>query len=133
MKTFKQHIYEKLKVSTSSLSIITYQQFSDMLDKYCEEMNTIGLTPGRINSDYTTEKLPLFLLDKGYITLIRPYYDLGHDCNQLIITYIEKNNSEKKFWTLTLDKNVLERQANFTTDEWIEKLYKYMEDLVKNK
>ena len=133
MKTFKQHIYEKLKVSTSSLSIITYQQFSDMLDKYCEEMNTIGLTPGRINSDYTTEKLPLFLLDKGYITLIRPYYDLAHDCNQIIVTYTESENSAKKYWSVNLDKNVLERQVDFTTDELVEKLCKYMKDLVKYK
>lgn len=131
MKTFKQHIYEKLKVSKSSLSIITYQQFADMLDEYCAEFNVIGLTPGRIISNYSVEKLPPFLLDKGYVILIRPYYDLYHDCNQLIITYSKGENSDKKYWSLTLDKNVLERQVNFISDEWVEKLYKYMEDLVK--
>lgn len=133
MKTFKQHIYEKLKVSKSSLSIITYQQFADMLDKYCEELDLVGLAPGRINSNYTLEQLPPFLLDVGYITLIRQHYDLAHDCNQLVFAYLEKNNSEKKYWFLALDENVLERQADFTSDEWVEKLYKYMEDLVKNK
>lgn len=133
MKKLTNYITEKLKVSKSFLSSITYQQFADMLEKYCEKMNTIGLAPGRINSDYATEKLPLFLLDKGYITLIRPYYDLAHDCNQIIVTYTESENSAKKYWSLTLDKNVLERQVDFTDDEWVEKLYKYMEGLVKHK
>ena len=133
MKNLTNYITEKLKVTTSSLSTITYQHFADMLEKYCEEMNTIGLAPGRINSNYATEKLPPFLLDKGYVTLIRPYYDLAHDCNQIIVTYTESENSAKKYWSLTLDKNVLERQVDFTTDEWVEKLYKYMEGLVKHK
>lgn len=133
MKKLTNYITEKLKVSAASISTITYQQFADMLEKYCEEMNTIGLAPGRIDSNYTVEKLPPFLLDEGYITLIRPYYNLAHGCNQIIISYIEKNNSEKNFWNLTLDKNVLERQVDFTDEEWVEKLYKYMEDLVKYK
>lgn len=126
-------VNEKLKVNTASISFFTYQQFADMLQKYCEEMNTIGLAPGRINSNYTVEELPPFLLDEGYITLIRPHYDLVHDCNQLAFAYIEKNNSEKKYWDLTLDKNVLERLVDFTTEEWVEKLCNYMKDLVKYK
>lgn len=126
-------VNEKLKVNIASLNNITYQQFANMLDEYCEEMDFIGLAPGRINSDYTIENLPPFLLDKGYITLILPCYDLPHDCKQLIISYIEKNNSEKKSWSLNLDNNILETQVDFTNDEWVEKLYKYMEDLVKHK
>lgn len=133
MKNLNTYIIEKLKVYTASLSSITYQQFADMLDKYCENLDLIGLAPGGINSNYALEQLPPFLLDVGYITLIRQHYDLAHDCNQLTFAYLEKNNSEKKYWDLTLDKNVLERQVDFTTDEWVEKLCKYMKDLVKHK
>lgn len=125
-------VNEKLKVNIASLNNITYQQFANMLDEYCEEMDFIGLAPGRINSEYDIEKLPPFLLDKGYITLIRPYYDLGHDCKQLIITYAENENSDKKYLDLNLDENILETQVDFTNDEWVEKLYKYMENLVKH-
>ena len=133
MKQLTNYITEKLKISKSSISNITYQQFADMLEKYCEKMNIIGLAPGRINSNYEAENLPPFLLDKGYITLIRSYYDLAHDCNQIIVTYTESENSAKKYWSVNLDKNVLERQVDFTTDEWVEKLCKYMKDLVKYK
>ena len=50
MKTFKEHILEKLKVTKFSGTGITYQEYYDLLDKYCNTVPEKFLDLGVINN-----------------------------------------------------------------------------------
>ena len=78
MKTFKEHILEKLKVTPSQTIILTNREFFKLLKEYTNDMNTVSLITDDVFG-HDVDDLPKFYKNETrYIASIQPYTG-GHD------------------------------------------------------
>ena len=126
MKTFKDHILEKLKVSSNNYVNITYKEFFDLLDKYSKRSGEVLLDVNNIVND--DESLPKYINDESkHIYTITPInssspilrlrmYDFGLRESSTVTIYIN---------------DVKDKEVDFMEDEYIERAVKYMKEHIK--
>lgn len=129
MKTFKEHILEKLKVTSKIVNYakLTYQEYYDLLYRYCKTNNEKFLDLNRVY-DYDDNLFPSLEVAKYMIIItIRPTAQNDpkiilktYDCMTQNTSYVNINV------TAEADNDV-----SFMPDDAIEKTVKYMEENIK--
>ena len=126
MRTFKECILEKLKVSSNNYVNITYKEFFDLLYKYSKRSGEVLLDVNNIVND--DESLPKYINDESkHIYTITPInssspilrlrmYDFGLRESSTVTIYIN---------------DVKDKEVDFMEDEYIERAVKYMKEHIK--
>ena len=127
MKTFKEHILEKLKVTKFSGTGITYQEYYDLLDKYCNTVPEKFLDLGVINN-FDDDLLPKYKNDETKIIFIVRVLHSTHIAIRLT-TYDYTLN--KSFSYDISINDVKDKEVDFMPYEYVEKTVKYMEEHIK--
>ena len=126
MRTIKECILEKLKVSSKNYVNITYKEFFDLLYKYSKRSGEVLLDVNNIVND--DESLPKYINDESkHIYTITPInssspilrlrmYDFGLRESSTVTIYIN---------------DVKDKEVDFMEDEYIERAVKYMKEHIK--
>ena len=127
MKTFKEHILEKLKVTKFSGTGITYQEYYDLLDKYCK-MNNEKFLDLYIVYGFDNTLLPRYKgIERKSISSIKPIYSSYPEIRLNVY-----DSSARNFFTYSINvTTVADKDVDFMKDEYIEKTVNYMEDHIK--
>ena len=129
MRTFKEHILEKLKVTSKvgEYKTPTLQEYYDLLDEYCKTNNEKFLDLNRVY-DYDDNLFPSLEAAKYMIIItIRPTPQ--NDPKIILKTYDSMTQN-----TSYVNVNVIDEADNevaFMSDDAIEKTVKYMEEHIK--
>ena len=127
MRTFKEHILEKLKVTSKKIITPTYKEFYDLLDAYCKNNNEKFLDLNRV-FDFEADLLPRFENNKKRpILTLRPAYP--SDPEIIIKTY--DFALEKSFFYSAYVADTPNEEVDFIPDEAIEKIVKFMKEHIK--
>ena len=129
MKTFKEHILEKLKVTSKFGNYLkpTYQEYYDLLYRYCKTNNEKFLDLNRVY-DYDDNLFPPLEAAKYMIIItIRP--TAQNDPKIILKTYdcMAQNTS---YVTINVTAEA-DNEVSFMADDAIEKTVKYMEENIK--
>ena len=129
MKTFKEHILEKLKVTKNSGSgIPTYQEYYDLLIEYSKTVSAGCLNVGELYG-YDSNLLPKYEKDKSKtIYSIIPLHSLSSSIIRFRMFDYTLNQS---FYSDISINQVKDKEVDFMSDEYIEKTVKYMEEHIK--
>lgn len=127
MKTFKEHILEKLKVTKSSGFVIpTYKEFFDLLDEYVKKSGKglLGLNE-IIDVD---DPLPIYSNDENkQIYILTPLHSYSPILRLGMYDFTLKRSSVQSIYI----NDVKDKEVDFMQDEYIEKAVKYMKDYIK--
>ena len=120
MKTFKEHILEKLKVTKFSGTGITYQEYYDLLDKYCK-MNNEKFLDLYIVYGFDNTLLPRYKgIERKSISSIKPIYSSYPEIHLNVY-----DSSARNFFTYSINvTTVADKDVDFMKDEYIEKTVK---------
>lgn len=130
MRTLKEHILEKLKVTSKFDEYIkpTYQEYYDLLDAYCKANNEKFLDLGKIY-DFDDDLLPKYEKDKSRaIFTIRTSYS---NAPEIILKTYDFATFRDQFSYGIHVSRVADEEVDFMSDEDIEKTVKYMEENIK--
>ena len=129
MRTFKEHILEKLKVTSKFVNYakMTYQEYYDLLYRYCEANNEKFLDLNRVY-DYDDNQFPSLEAAKYMIIItIRP--TPKNDPKIILKTYDSMvQHTSYVSINVTAEAN---NEVSFMSDDAIEKTVKYMEENIK--
>lgn len=127
MKPFKEHILEKLKVTKFSGTRITYQEYYDLLDKYCNTASDKLLDLGVINN-FDDDLLPKYEKDKSKtIFVVRTLHS-----TPIAIRLTTYDYTLNKSFSYDISINdIKDKEVDFMPDEYVEKTVKYMEEHIK--
>ena len=127
MKTFKEHILEKLKVTKSNVFVTpTYREYYDLLDKYCKVTGEEFLDLNRV-FDFDDDLLPTCKYNKKPIITLRPAYP--HDPEIKIKTH--DFSLQRSFYNSVYVRDTPNEEIDFMEDEAIETTVKYMKEHIK--
>ena len=128
MRTFKEHILEKLKVTAKNFVNPTYQEYYDLLVKYCKLKGKKFLDVG-IMFDFNSNSLPKYNIDKSKSI----YKIIPLDFNSPVIRIITYDFTLKKIFSYNIyvREDIKDKEVDFMEDEFIEDLVKYMKEYIK--
>ena len=129
MITLKEHILEKLKVTSkfANYAKLTYQEYYDLLYRYCKSNNEKFLDLNRVY-DYDDDLLPKCEYNKKRVILtLRPAYP--HDPEIIIKAY--DFALDKSFFYSAYVADTPNEEVDFMSDEAIEKAVNYMKEHIK--
>ena len=127
MKTFKEHILEKLKVTPSQTIILTNREFFKLLKEYTNDMNTVSLMTGDVFG-YDVDDMPKFYKNETrYIASIQPYTG-GHD--QILLELKDIYDRKQIGYVEVNVKQNGDDIVNFTDVDSLIKIIKYMKDYI---
>ena len=127
MRTFKEHILEKLKVTPKKFITPTYKEFYDLLDAYCKANNEKFLNLDRV-FDFDDDLLPKYEYNKKrVIKTLRPAYPSDPE----IVIKTRDLDLEKSFFYSAYVSDTPNEEVDFMSDEAIEKTVKYMKEHIK--
>ena len=126
MRTFKDHILEKLKVSSNNYVNITYKEFFDLLDEYIKRSGEAILDLNEtIDFD---ESLPKYKKDESkHIYTLTPL----HSSSPILRLRMYDFNLQKSFSDNIYINDVANKEVDFMDEEYIEKTVKYMKEHIK--
>ena len=128
MRTFKEHILEKLKVTTKNFITPTYKELYDLLDAYCKSNNEKFLDL-YIVFNFDDDLLPKYEYNKKrVISTLRPVYP-----NKDIKIKTYDLDLEKPVFYTAYDAGTMDEEVDFMEDEDIEQIVKYMREHIKFK
>lgn len=129
MRTFKEHILEKLKVTSNINGYVkpTYQEYYDLLDAYCKANNEKFLSLDRV-FDYDDDLLPRYKHENIAIVTIRPSY--SNEPEITLKTYDVAKLQDSFSYGIHVSR-VADKEVSFMSDEDTEKTVKYMEEHIK--
>ena len=127
MKTFKEHILEKLKVTKSSRFVIpTYKEFFDLLDEYGKKSGELLLDLNEIID--ADDLLPIYANDENkHIYTLTPLHSYSPILRLRMYDFTLKKSSSQSIYI----NHVKDEEVDFMKDEYIEKAVKYMKDYIK--
>ena len=130
MRTFKEHILEKLKVTSKKYIMLTYKEFYDLLDEYAKVSGEGLLDVNNIIDN--DESLPNYKNDESkHIYTITPLHSL-HLSSPIIrlrmYDFVLRQSSSATIYI----NDVKDKEVDFMEDEYIEKAVKYMKETIKN-
>ena len=127
MRTFKEHILEKLKVTSKNFITPTYKEFYDLLDAYCKSNNEKFLDLD-IVFNFDDDLLPKYEYNKKrVIVTLRPEFPSDPE----IIIKARDLALEKSFFYSAYVSDIPNEEVDFMEDEAIEKTVKYMKEHIK--
>ena len=126
MRTIKECILEKLKVSSKNYVNITYKEFFDLLDEYSKRSGEVLLDLNEI-IDFD-ESLPKYKKDESkHIYTLTPL----HSSSPILRLRMYDFNLQKSFSDNIYINDVANKEVNFMDEEYIEKAVKYMKEHIK--
>ena len=130
MKHLKQHILEKLKVSTKDTVTMTNEEFFNLLMEYTNTTNVYALVLSKIHKP-TGEQKPLYSEDTTqFLTVVQPY--IGR--YKLILIDASDINANKFKQRIEINVNKDGDQiVSFTSEDWLLCIIKYMQDVINSK
>ena len=131
MRTLREHILEKLKVSTKETVTMTNREFFELLREYTDIINTVHLMTGKLFG-YDPDDMPKYSKDKTrYIEAIQPYRG-GH--NQIILELKDiYEGKHKKYVEVNVEQDG-DDIVDFTDDDSLIKIIehlKHMQESIK--
>ena len=127
MRTLKEHILEKLKVTSKKIITPTYKEFYDLLDAYCKTNNEKFLDLNRV-FNFDDNLLPKYEYNKKrVIATLRPAYPSDPE----IVIKTRDLDLEKSFFYSAYVSDTPNKEVDFMSDDAIEKTVKYMEENIK--
>ena len=129
MRTLKEHILEKLKVTSNNgeYEKPTYQEYYNLLEKYC-------IVTGKkyldlfIIYDFTKSLLPKFENDKNKIIgTITPRYTKD---KEILLNFYNSKLTGSYIHTINI-RDFENTEVDFMEDEYIEATVKYMKEHIK--
>ena len=129
MITFKEHILEKLKVTSKFDNYMkpTYQEYYDLLYRYCKTNNEKFLDLNRV-FNFDDNSLPKCEYNKKrVIVTLRPAYP--HDPEIIIKAY--DFALDKSFFYSAYVADTPDEEVDFMEDEYVEVTVKYMKEHIK--
>ena len=126
MRTFKDHILERLKVSSKNYVNITYKEFFDLLDEYSLRSGEVLLDLNEI-IDFD-ESLPKYKKDESkHIYTLTPL----HSSSPILRLRMYDFKLQKSFSDNIYINDVANKEVDFMDEEYIEKAVKYMKEHIK--
>lgn len=126
MRTLREHILEKLKVSTKETPMMTNREFFELLREYTNIINTVHLMTGKLFG-YDQDDMPKYSKDKTrYIESIHPYIG-GHDQIILELKDIYEGRS-KGYVEVNVEKDG-DNIVDFTDDDSLTKIIEHMKHM----
>ena len=127
MKTFKEHILEKLKVSSKNYITITYKEFYDLLDEYTKVSGEVLLDVNNIIDN--NESLPTYTNEKSqHIYTITPINSYSPILRLRMYDFVLRQSSSVTIYI----NDVKDEEVDFMEEEYIERAVKYMKETIKN-
>ena len=127
MKTFREHILEKLKVTSKKYVMPTYKEFYDLLDEYCKVSGEVLLDVNYIIDN--DESLPTYTDDKSqHIYTITPINSFSPIIRLRMYDFTLRQSSSVTIYI----NDVKNEEVDFMEDEYIERAVKYMQETIKN-
>ena len=127
MRTFKEHILEKLKVTSKKFIIPTYKEFYALLDEYCKSNNEKFLDLNRV-FDFNDDLLPKYEYNKKrVIATLRPEFPSDPE----IVIKARDLDLEKSFFYSAYVADTPDEEVDFMSVEAIEKSVNYMKEHIK--
>ena len=127
MRTLKEHILEKLKVTSKKFITPTYKEFYDLLDAYCKSNNEKFLDLNRV-FNFDDNLLPKCEYNKKrVIATLRPLFPSDPE----IVIKTHDLDLEKSFFYSAYVSDTPNEEVDFMSDDAIEKTVKYMEENIK--
>ena len=130
MRTLKEHILEKLKVTSNNIEYEneyekpTYQEYYNLLEKYCKATN-INYLDLFIMYDFTKDLLPKFENDKNkLISSIRPRITTD---KEILLNIYQPKLSSSYFHSINVSY-FENKEVDFMEDEYVEDTVKYMKE-----
>ena len=126
MRTIKECILEKLKVSSKNYVNITYKEFFDLLNEYGKVSGEVLLDVNNI-IDFD-ESLPKYKKDESkHIYTLTPL----HSSSPILRLRMYDFNLQKSFSDNIYINDVADKEVDFMDEEYIEKAVKYMKEHIK--
>ena len=127
MKTFKEHILEKLKVSSKNYITITYKEFYDLLNEYGKVSGEVLLDVNYIIDN--NESLPTYTNEKSqHIYTITPINSYSPILRLRMYDFVLRQSSSVTIYI----NDVKDEEVDFMEEEYIERAVKYMKETIKN-
>ena len=127
MKTFKEYILEKLKVSSKKYITITYKEFYDLLVEYGKVSGEVLLDVNNIIDN--DESLPIYTNEKSqHIYTITPINSSSPIIRLRMYDFDLRQSSSVTIYI----NDVKDEEVDFMEDEYIERAVKYMQETIKN-
>ena len=129
MRTFKEHILEKLKVTSKFVNYakLTYQEYYDLLYRYCKTNNEKFLDLNRVY-DYDDNLFPSLEAAKYMIIItIRP---TSKNDPKIILKTYDSMVQHTSYVSINVTDEA-DNEVSFMSDDAIEKTVKYMEENIK--
>ena len=127
MKTFKEHILEKLKVISKKYVMPTYKEFYDLLDEYSKVSEEVLLDVNYIIDN--DESLPTYTNDKSqHIYTITPINSFSPILRLRMYDFVLRQSSSVTIYI----NDVKNEEVDFMEDEYIERAVNYMQETIKN-
>ena len=127
MRTFKEHILEKLKVTSKNFITPTYKEFYDLLDAYCKTNNEKFLDLNRV-FDFNDDLLPKYEYNKKRVIFtLRPEFPSDPE----IIIKARDLALEKSFFYSAYVSDTPNEEVDFISSEAVEKTVNYMKEHIK--
>ena len=127
MKTFREHILEKLKVTSKNFINPTYKEFYDLLDEYTKVSGEVLLDVNNIIDN--DESLPIYTNEKSqHIYTITPINASSPIIRLRMYDFVLRQSSSATIYI----NDVKNEEVDFMEDEYIERAVKYMQETLKN-
>ena len=129
MKTFKEHILEKLKLSAAETPMMTNKEFFELLREYTKVTNYVAFLPSKICNNI--DEMPKFSDDqKKYISIIQPFSGVNAKKITLILRDIYEDDN-RGYYEVDINRNG-DDIVDFTDEYWLNKIIKYTIKKTKN-
>ena len=126
MRTIKECILEKLKVSSKNYVNITYKEFFDLLNEYVKVSGEVLLDVNNIIDN--DESLPKYTNDKSqHIYTITPINSSSPILRLRMYDFVLRQSSTATIYI----NDVKDEEVDFMDEEYIEKAVKYMKEHIK--
>lgn len=126
MRTLKEHILEKLKVTVVETPMMTNREFFELLKEYTIAINAVSLMTGKLFG-YDPDDMPKYSKDKTrYIAAIQPYVG-GHD--QIILELNDIYEGKRKGYAEVNVEQNGDDIVDFTDNDSLTKLIEHMKHM----
>ena len=127
MRTLKEHILEKLKVSSKNYITITYKEFYDLLNEYGKVSGEVLLDVNYIIDN--DESLPTYTNEKSqHIYTITPINSSSPIIRLRMYDFVLRQSSSVTIYI----NDVKDEEVDFMEGEYIERAVKFMQETIKN-
>ena len=127
MKTFKEHILEKLKVTSKKYVMPTYKEFYDLLDEYSKVSEEVLLDVNYIIDN--DESLPTYTDEKSqHIYTITPINSFSPILRLRMYDFVLRQSSSVTIYI----NDVKDEEVDFMEAEYVERAVKFMQETIKN-